>query len=192
VVHAAIGDWLGLLPLVAIDKSEAALGRLPPPSRGFNPLKDLYRTEVLRLAIFRNAFRPAGVLGPIGPVLQPQTIAAAATTGLAFDPDEAGLPADWEPIDDILRCLVEREMRIADIVGRGHDRVTVGRIEQLLNQAEGQRRQAAPGVRIGGRAFGHDRRWPVTHRFRDSGAPARAAGGPPAIRLRHPVDQDLG
>jgi NAD+ synthase len=65
-------------------------------------------------------------------------------------------------------------MRVADIVAEGHDLETVRRIERLLYLAEYKRRQSAPGVKVGPRNFGRDRRYPIVNRFRDPGAPAQA------------------
>ncbi|MEP4431620.1 MAG: NAD+ synthase, partial [Hyphomicrobiales bacterium] len=82
--------------------------------------------------------------------------------------DQDSLPP-YEVLDDILECLVENEMQIAEIVERGHDRKTVERIEHLLYIAEYKRRQAAPGVKLTKKNFGRDRRYPITNRFRDRG-----------------------
>ncbi len=74
----------------------------------------------------------------------------------------------------ILHELGEKEMRVADIVAEGHDPDTVRKIERLLYLAEYKRRQSAPGVKVGPRNFGRDRRYPIVNRFRDSGLPAQA------------------
>ena len=70
-------------------------------------------------------------------------------------------------LDAILESLVEKEMRVADIVANGFDKATVERVENLLYIAEYKRRQAAPGVKISRKYFGRDRRYPITNRFRD-------------------------
>jgi NAD+ synthase len=82
--------------------------------------------------------------------------------------DEDSLPP-YAVLDDILRGLVEGEQSVAEIVARGHDRATVERIQHLLYIAEYKRRQAAPGVKISGRNFGRDRRYPITNAFREHG-----------------------
>ena len=79
-------------------------------------------------------------------------------------------------LDDILECLVEQEMRVAEIVARGHDLATVKQVERLLYLAEYKRRQAAPGVKVTRKNFGRDRRYPITNRFRDQGQVAFQAG----------------
>ena len=67
-----------------------------------------------------------------------------------------------------MRGLVEEELAVADVVARGHDRDTVIRIERLLYVAEYKRRQSPPGVKLGTRNFGRDRRYPITNAFRTS------------------------
>ncbi|HJW79604.1 MAG TPA: NAD+ synthase, partial [Beijerinckiaceae bacterium] len=75
----------------------------------------------------------------------------------------------YDVLDDILECLVEREMRVCEVVARGHDLETVKKIERLLYLAEYKRRQAAPGVKVTRKNFGRDRRYPIVNRFRDQG-----------------------
>ena len=67
----------------------------------------------------------------------------------------------------MLKCLVEEEMPLAEIIARGHEQAVVERIARLLNIAEYKRRQAAPGVKISARNFGRDRRYPITNRFKE-------------------------
>jgi NAD+ synthase len=134
---------------------------------GFNPIKDLYKTEVFRLARFRNRERPKGCLGPESAPIPVSIIEKAPTAELRENQkDQDSLPP-YDTLDSILECLVEKEMRVADIVALGHDRATVKRVEGLLYLAEYKRRQAAPGVKITLRNFGRDRRYPITNRFRD-------------------------
>jgi NAD+ synthase len=90
-------------------------------------------------------------------------------------------------LDAILNGLVEKDMRVADIVAEGYDPETVRQVERLLYLAEYKRRQSAPGVKVTSKNFGRDRRYPIVNRFRDSGlakrepdasvAPPRATGG---------------
>ncbi|HIC28168.1 MAG TPA: NAD+ synthase, partial [Rhodospirillales bacterium] len=78
--------------------------------------------------------------------------------------DEDSLPA-YDELDDILKSLIEGEHAVEDIVARGHDLETVLRVWKMLDRAEYKRRQAPPGVKITRRAFGRDRRYPLTNRF---------------------------
>jgi len=75
-------------------------------------------------------------------------------------------------LDGILECLVEHEMPVADIVARGYDEATVRAVWRMLDRAEYKRRQAPPGVKITRRAFGRDRRYPITNGFQDKGPAA--------------------
>lgn len=79
--------------------------------------------------------------------------------------DSDSLP-DYPILDAILAALVEEEASVDDIAARGFDRAVVARIERLLNLAEYKRRQAPPGVKLGKRNFGRDRRYPITNAFR--------------------------
>ena len=82
------------------------------------------------------------------------------------------LAAAIEILDDILRGLVEEELRVSDIVAKGHDLETVKKVERLLYLAEYKRRQSAPGVKVTRKNFGRDRRYPIVNRFRDQGEAA--------------------
>lgn len=134
---------------------------------GFNPVKDLYKLEVYRLARWRNAHAPANGLGPSGIVIPESIIVRPPTAELRENQlDQDSLPP-YEVLDDILACLVEREMPVAEVASRGHPLDVVKKVERLLYLAEYKRRQAAPGVKISSRNFGRDRRYPITNRFRE-------------------------
>jgi NAD+ synthase len=166
----AISNKFGSMVLTTGNKSENSVGYATlygDMNGGFNPIKDLYKTEVYRLAGWRNANRPANALGPGGAVIPDNIITRAPSAELRPDQtDQDSLPP-YEVLDDILECLVEEEMRISEIVARGHDLDTVRRVERLLCIAEYKRRQAAPGVKITRKNFGRDRRYPIVNRFRD-------------------------
>jgi NAD+ synthase len=141
---------------------------------GFNPIKDIYKTEVFRLSWLRNRWKPEGALGPAGEVIPPNIITRPPTAELRENQtDQDSLPP-YDMLDAILERLVEREEPLATIVDAGFDRAIVARIDRLLNIAEYKRRQAAPGVKVTSRNFGRDRRYPITNRFRDSGEPLAA------------------
>ena len=89
--------------------------------------------------------------------------------------DQDTLPP-YEVLDEMLACLVEDEMPLAEIIARGHGRETVKKVERLLYLAEYKRRQAAPGVKISARNFGRDRRYPITNKFREESIAAVQAG----------------
>jgi NAD+ synthase len=138
---------------------------------GFNPLKDLYKTEVFRLSRLRNAWKPEGALGPDGVVIPENVIVRPPTAELSENQkDEDSLPP-YHVLDAILERLVENEDSIAKIVDAGFDREMVMRVERLLHIAEYKRRQACPGVKVTLKNFGRDRRYPIVNRFRDAGTP---------------------
>jgi NAD+ synthase len=168
----AVSNKLGLMLVTTGNKSEVSVGYATiygDMNGGFNPIKDLYKTEVYRLSRFRNRERPAGCLGPEGEVIPVNIIDKAPTAELRENQkDQDSLPP-YEVLDAILECLVEKEMRVAEIEALGYDRATIKRVEHLLYLAEYKRRQAAPGVKITMKNFGRDRRYPITNRFRDNG-----------------------
>jgi NAD+ synthase len=137
---------------------------------GFNPVKDLYKTQVYRLARLRNAWKPDGALGPDGVVIPENIITRAPSAELRENQtDQDSLPP-YDALDAILERLVEREEPIATIVAAGFDKETVARVARMLDLAEYKRRQSAPGVKVTLKNFGRDRRYPIVNRFRDSGA----------------------
>src|SRR6202166_4775509 len=103
---------------------------------GFNPIKDLYKTEVFRLAPLRNGWKPAGAKGPDGAVIPQNIITRPPTAELRENQkDQDSLPP-YEVLDPILERLVEHEEPISTIVAAGFDRDTVVRVERMLNIAE--------------------------------------------------------
>jgi NAD+ synthase len=173
----AVSNKFNLMVVTTGNKSEMSVGYATlygDMNGGFNPVKDLYKTEVFRLARLRNAWKPEGALGPAGPVIPENIITRPPTAELRENQkDEDSLPP-YAVLDPILQRLVEREEPISAIVEAGYDRDTVARIERLLHVAEYKRRQAAPGVKVTLKNFGRDRRYPITNRFRDPGTPLPA------------------
>jgi NAD+ synthase len=174
VILMAISNKLGLMVVTTGNKSEMSVGYATlygDMNGGFNPIKDLYKTEVYRLARLRNAWRPHGALGPDGMVIPDNVLTRAPTAELRENQtDQDSLPP-YDVLDHILERLVEREEPIAKIVADGFDKETVVQVERMLNLAEYKRRQAAPGVKVTLKNFGRDRRYPITNRFRDPGTP---------------------
>jgi NAD+ synthase len=166
----ALSNKFGQMLVTTGNKSEVSVGYATlygDMAGGYNPVKDLYKTEVFRLARWRNAHRPDGLKGPAGEVIPASIVDKAPTAELRENQrDEDSLPP-YEELDSILQALVEGEASVADIVAQGHERAMVKRVEALLYGAEHKRRQAAPGVKITPRNFGRDRRYPLTNRFRD-------------------------
>jgi NAD+ synthase len=170
----AVSNKFGLMVVTTGNKSEMSVGYATlygDMNGGFNPIKDLYKTEVYRLARLRNAWRPEGALGPGGQVIPDSILTRAPTAELREDQTDQDTLPPYDVLDGILARLVEHEQPVARIVEDGFDRETVLRVERMLNLAEYKRRQAAPGVKVTMKNFGRDRRYPIVNRFRDSGAP---------------------
>jgi NAD+ synthase len=167
----AISNKFGGMVVTTGNKSEMSVGYATlygDMNGGYNPIKDLYKMEVYRLSSWRNAHVPKGAKGPGGIVIPENIITKAPTAELRENQkDQDSLPP-YEVLDDILACLVEREMPLPEIVARGHEAAVVKKIERLLYLAEYKRRQAAPGVKISARNFGRDRRYPITNKFREN------------------------
>ncbi len=165
----AISNKLGYMVLSTGNKSEVSVGYATlygDMVGGFNPMKDLYKTMVFDLARWRNQALPPGALGPAGRVIPERIITKPPSAELKPDQkDEDSLPP-YDVLDDILVALIEDEESVDAIVARGHDRDLVNRVWHLLELAEYKRRQACPGVKITRRAFGKDRRYPITNAFR--------------------------
>jgi len=169
----AISNTFGLMVVTTGNKSEMSTGYATlygDMNGGFNPIKDLYKTEVFRLARLRNAWRPQGAHARTGPVIPQRILDKPPSAELRQDQKDADALPPYEQLDPILERLIEREQPVADIVAAGFDRETVLRIDRMVHLAEYKRRQAPPGVKVTLKNFGRDRRYPITNGFRDSGA----------------------
>jgi NAD+ synthase len=171
-VLMALSNKFGSMLVTTGNKSEMSVGYATiygDMNGGFNPIKDFYKMEVYRLARLRNRWKPKGALGPDGEVIAKNILVKAPSAELrANQKDQDSLPP-YEVLDSILEALVEKEMRIADVVAEGHDPEIVRKIEGLLYTAEYKRRQSCPGVKVTRKNFGRDRRYPIVNRFRDLG-----------------------
>lgn len=165
----ALSNKLGHMLLTTGNKSEMSVGYATiygDMCGGYSVLKDIYKVTVFALSRWRNGNRPAGALGPHGPVMPERVITKPPSAELRPDQtDQDSLPP-YDILDGILHCLVEQEMAVDQIVAKGYDRATVLRVWRMLDLAEYKRRQAPPGVKISRRAFGRDRRYPITNGFR--------------------------
>jgi NAD+ synthase len=169
-VLMAISNKFGSMLVTTGNKSEMSVGYATiygDMNGGFNPIKDLYKMEVYRLAKLRNRWKPKGALGPDGEVIANNILTKVPTAELrANQKDQDSLPP-YEVLDSILEALVEKDMRIGDVVAKGHDPEVVRKIERLLYTAEYKRRQSCPGVKVTRKNFGRDRRYPIVNHFRD-------------------------
>jgi len=165
----ALSNKTGSMVVSTGNKSEMSVGYATlygDMCGGYSVLKDVYKTKVFELSHWRNENRPDGALGPDGMVVPENIIFKPPTAELKHDQkDEDTLPP-YDALDAILTGLNERDMSIDDVVAEGHDRALVLRIWRMLLGAEYKRRQAPPGVKITGRSFGRDRRYPIVNAFR--------------------------
>jgi NAD+ synthase len=168
----ALSNASGAMLLTTGNKSEMSVGYATlygDMCGGYSVLKDVWKTSVFELSRWRNGCRPAGAAGPAGPVMPERVITKAPSAELRPDQrDEDSLPP-YGVLDGILRGLVERDLSVDELVGEGFERETVQRVWRLLDRAEYKRRQAPPGVKVSGRAFGRDRRYPITNNYVEVG-----------------------
>lgn len=171
LVLMSLSNKFGKMVLTTGNKSEMSVGYATlygDMCGGYSVLKDVYKMDVFALSHWRNTSVPKGGLGPAGVVIPENIITKPPTAELRDDQkDEDSLPP-YEALDDMLRCLVDEEMPVSEIVARGHDASEVARIEHLLYIAEYKRRQSPPGVKITRKNFGRDRRYPITNGFRSA------------------------
>ena len=159
ILVMAISNKRGKMVLTTGNKSEMAVGYATlygDMAGGFAPLKDVPKMLVYRLSRWRNEQSPA---------IPERVITRPPSAELAPDQkDEDSLPP-YEVLDPILEMYVERDYCVAQIVAQGYDEATVRRVVGMVNRNEYKRRQAPPGVRVTRRAFGRDRRYPLTSGF---------------------------
>jgi NAD+ synthase len=174
VILMAISNKFGLMVVTTGNKSEMSVGYATlygDMNGGFNPIKDLYKTQVYRLSHLRNRWKPDGALGPDGRVIPENILTRAPSAELREDQKDQDTLPPYDVLDQILYRLIELEEPLATIIAAGFDAETVKKVDRMVNLAEYKRRQAAPGVKVTLKGFGRDRRYPITNRFRDSGAP---------------------
>jgi NAD+ synthase len=170
----AVSNKFGAMVVTTGNKSEMSVGYATlygDMNGGFNPIKDLYKTEVFRLSRLRNVWKPDDALGPGGRVIPENVITRPPSAELRENQTDQDTLPPYDVLDQILQRLVEHEESTATIVAAGYDRDTVIKIERMLYLAEYKRRQAAPGVKVTLKNFGRDRRYPIVNRFTDPGKP---------------------
>ncbi len=174
VILMAISNKFGLMVVTTGNKSEMSVGYATlygDMNGGFNPIKDLYKTQVYRLSHLRNRWKPVGALGPSGRVIPENILTRAPSAELREDQKDQDTLPPYDILDGILYRLIELEEPVASIAAAGFDVEAVKKVDRMVNLAEYKRRQAAPGVKVTLKNFGRDRRYPITNRFRNSGAP---------------------
>ncbi|MEX2644088.1 MAG: NAD+ synthase [Acetobacterales bacterium] len=168
LVLMALSNHTGSMLLTTGNKSEMSVGYATlygDMCGGFSVLKDVYKTTVYQLSEWRNQARSDGLRGPGGRVIPQRIISKAPSAELKPDQtDQDSLPP-YDKLDAVLHCLIESELSFQETVDRGFEPDMVRRVWMLLDRAEYKRRQAPPGVKISRRAFGRDRRYPITNAF---------------------------
>ena len=170
LILMACSNKFGHMVLTTGNKSEMSVGYATlygDMCGGYSVLKDVYKTTVFELCRWRNEHSPPHALGPAGPVMPERVITKPPSAELRADQrDDDSLPP-YPVLDAILAGLIEGEHSIDELVDQGMDRPTVLKVWKLLDRAEYKRRQAPPGVKITSRAFGRDRRYPITNGYTD-------------------------
>ena len=169
VALMALSNSGGQMLLTTGNKSEMSVGYATlygDMAGGYSVLKDAYKTTVVALSRWRNANKPQGALGPDGPVMPARVITKPPSAELRpGQKDEDSLPP-YSVLDRILEGLVDKELSVKEVaVATGEDIALVADIETKMLRAEYKRRQAPPGVKIGNRNFGRDRRYPISNFF---------------------------
>ena len=169
VTLMALSNTEGRMLLTTGNKSEMSVGYATlygDMAGGYSVLKDAYKTTVFALSEWRNRVTPGGGLGPDGPVMPERVITKPPSAELRPNQtDQDSLP-HYDVLDPILERLVDKEMSVTEVaLATGADLALVASIERMLLRAEYKRRQAPPGVKIGIRNFGRDRRYPISNFF---------------------------
>lgn len=169
LVLMAISNSTDTLLITTGNKSEMATGYATlygDMCGAYSVLKDVYKTDVFALTKWRNAHKPKGALGPQGKIIPERIITRPPSAELRENQkDEDSLPP-YSVLDPILKQMVEQRKSVEEIVALGFERETVERVAKLLTTTEYKRRQAPPGVKLTSMAFGRDRRFPLTNRFK--------------------------
>ena len=155
-----ISNKTGKMLLTTGNKSEMAVGYATlygDMAGGFAPIKDCSKMLVYRLAAYRNS---------LGRVIPQRVIDRPPSAELRHDQKDSDSLPPYDVLDAILEAFIEEDLSVDELEARGFDRVTVGRVLDLVKRNEYKRRQAPPGVRVSRRAFGRDWRYPITNGYR--------------------------
>ncbi len=166
----ALSNKFGFMVVSTGNKSEMSVGYATlygDMCGGYSVLKDVYKTTVFALTRWRNGHLPEGAKGPKGEVIPENVITKPPSAELKPNQTDQDTLPSYDQLDAILECLVEDEMSIDEIAAKGIDKATAGRVWRMVDRAEYKRRQAPPGVKITRRAFGKDRRYPITNGFKE-------------------------
>ncbi len=166
----ALSNRYGYMVLATGNKSEYAVGYSTlygDMCGGYAPIKDVWKTDVFKLCNWRNENYSDLFKGPKGKVIPENIINKAPTAELRDNQKDTDSLPEYNILDEILKSLVEDEISVEKIVSKGFDRKVVEKTAQLLARSEYKRFQAAPGPKVTNKAFGRDRRFPLTSGFRN-------------------------
>ena len=166
----AISNKKGKMLITTGNKSEVSVGYSTlygDMNGGFNPIKDIYKTELYALANWRNINLPNNILLDKKDVIPASIISKEPTAELRDNQKDSDSLPPYNELDQILEGLVEYELSTSELEKKGFSREEIKKVENLLYVSEYKRRQSAPGVKISLRNFGRDRRYPITNKFRD-------------------------
>ena len=166
----AISNKKGKMLITTGNKSEVSVGYSTlygDMNGGFNPIKDIYKTELYALANWRNINLPNNILLDKKDVIPASIISKEPTAELRDNQRDSDSLPPYDELDQILEGLVEYELSTSELEKKGFSREEIKKVENLLYVSEYKRRQSAPGVKISLRNFGRDRRYPITNKFRD-------------------------
>lgn len=160
VLLMGISNKSGRMLLTTGNKSEMSVGYATlygDMAGGFAPIKDCSKMLIYRLCVWRNAQSP---------VIPQRVIERPPSAELRHDQKDTDSLPPYAVLDPILEAFIEEDLSVEQISARGFDRATVGRILALVKRNEYKRRQAPPGIRVSGRAFGRDWRYPITSGYK--------------------------
>ena len=167
----AYSNKFGYMVLTNGNKSEVSVGYSTlygDMCGGFSVVKDLYKSDLYKLAEWRNNNIPSISLLEKTSLIPKNILTKEPTAELKPNQMDKDTLPPYEVLDKILYLLVEKESSISEIVDAGFEVDVVTKVQNMLYNSEYKRRQAAPGVKISERNFGYDRRYPITNAFRDS------------------------
>ena len=170
VILMAISNSTNSLLLTTGNKSEIATGYATlygDMCGAFNPIKDIYKTELIKIAQFRNSNIPAliDIKNHSCPVMPDRVITKPPSAELRDSQKDSDYLPEYDVLDQVLNLYIEQDLGIEEIKARGFDEQLAEKIVQLVKNSEFKRYQSAPGVKLSIRAFGRDRRYPITHGF---------------------------
>jgi len=170
IVLMALSNKSGAMVLSTGNKSELAVGYTTlygDSCGGYAPLKDVYKTEVYKLARWRNANMPLLGHGPSGEVIPERVLTKPPSAELREGQTDQETLLPYDVLDDILKCLIEQDLGVAEATMMGHDPNNLRHVYALLDKAEYKRRQCPPGPKVTRRHLTKDRRYPITNRYCD-------------------------